>query len=253
VLAACGQKTAQRVLSAAQQPADGSGTSTANQVAGVQAQSCTASPQVTEGPYFVDERLDRSDIRPDPVTGEVSAGVPLRLTIATLLASGGACAPLQGAQVDVWHCDAEGVYSDVRDNIMGGRGVGRKFLRGYQVTDENGNVQFTTIYPGWYQGRAVHIHFKIRTNPQGETGYEFTSQLFFDDALNDFVFTTQDPYVQKGRSPLTNGRDGIYQATNGLLTLQPSAEGDGYTAGMAVTLDPTAQGGPVGPGGARAR
>ena len=211
-------------------------------------QSCIASPQVTEGPYFVDERLDRSDIRADPATGEVSDGFPVRLAIAALLLSNGECAPLQGAQIDIWHCDALGVYSDVSDNIMGTSGLGRKYLRGYQVTDANGSVEFT-IYPGWYQGRAVHIHFKIRTDPQSETGYEFTSQLFFEDALNDYVFTTFDPYVQKGPSPLPNANDGIYQGTSGLLTLQPSLEDDGYAASIAVTLDPTAPAGPVGPGG----
>jgi len=132
---------------------------------------------------------------------------------------------------------------------MGTTGVGRKFLRGYQVTDANGNVEFITIYPGWYQGRAVHIHFKIRSDPQSETGYEFTSQFFLDDALNDYVFTTADPYVQKGPSPLPNANDDIYQGTSGLLTLPAAAEGDGYAAAIAVTLDPTAPAGPVGPGG----
>jgi protocatechuate 3,4-dioxygenase beta subunit len=250
VLAACGQRATENVLSAATPLASGSaGAGSAPEVAGAQAQSCTASPQVTEGPYFVDERLERSDIRTDPVTGEESAGVPLQLAISTLLAANGACTPLEGAQVDIWHCDAAGVYSDVQDNIMGTRGAGRKFLRGYQVTDPNGSVQFTTIYPGWYQGRAVHIHFKIRTDPASEVGYEFTSQFFFDDALNDYVFTTADPYVARGRSPLPNARDGIYQGTNGVLTLQPSADANGYAAAMTVTLDPTAPAGPVGPGG----
>src|SRR5205814_677685 len=136
--------------------------------------ACVVTPALTEGPYFVDERLNRSDIRIDPGSGAASSGVPLGLALKLSQTSGsGACTPLAGALVDVWHCDAGGLYSDVSANHT----VGRKFLRGYQISDTGGLVQFSTIYPGWYQGRAVHIHFKIRTNPSGSTGLEFTSQL----------------------------------------------------------------------------
>ncbi len=86
-----------------------------------------------------------------------------------------------GAIVDIWHCDAAGVYSDATD--PGFNTVGKKFLRGYQVTDANGGVQFTTIYPGWYRGRTVHIHFKVRAKAKSGQSYEFTSQLYFDDAI----------------------------------------------------------------------
>ena len=118
--------------------------------------NCVAVPALTEGPYFVDELLNRSDIRTDPTTGAASDGTPLDITIRVF---DGACTPLAGAHVDIWHCDAAGKYSDESANNT----VGQKFLRGYQVTDDNGTAKFTTIYPGWYQGRAVHIHFKIRT------------------------------------------------------------------------------------------
>ena len=117
---------------------------------------CVVRPELTEGPYFVDEKINRSDIRTDTTTNAVSAGVPLVLTFLVSQIGSSACTPLQGAQVDIWHCDALGVYSDVSGNSG-------NFLRGYQVTDANGQAQFTTIYPGWYRGRAVHIHFKIRT------------------------------------------------------------------------------------------
>ena len=93
--------------------------------------------------------------------------------------------------VDVWHCDALGNYSDV------GRGAGHDYLRGYQHTDANGKATITTIYPGWYQGRAVHIHFKIRTDADAASGLEFTSQLFFDDAFSAQVYAS-GVYASKG-------------------------------------------------------
>jgi protocatechuate 3,4-dioxygenase beta subunit len=123
---------------------------------------------------------------------------------------------LEGAQVDVWHCDARGYYSDVQDG--GFDTTGLKFLRGYQVTDETGTAKFLTIYPGWYSGRAVHIHFKIRMDPISDQGYEFTSQFFFDDKLTDVVHA-EDPYAAKGQRNMRNEDDGIYQQSDGLLTL----------------------------------
>lgn len=124
--------------------------------------SCVVRPQQTQGPYFVDERLNRSDIRADPSSGAVRAGIPLRLAFRVSRSSSGACSALANAMVDVWHCDALGIYSDASD--AGFNTVGQKFLRGYQLTDAAGLAQFTTIYPGWYSGRAVHIHFKLRSS-----------------------------------------------------------------------------------------
>src|SRR5690349_5973607 len=135
------------------------------------APACAVRPEQTEGPFFVDERLNRSDVRTDPGSGLAKAGVPLTLTFAVSRVAGDACQPLAGAQVDIWHCDADGVYSDEGDAI------GRKFLRGYQITDARGEAHFATIYPGWYARRTVHIHFKIRTQPAAEHGFDFTSQL----------------------------------------------------------------------------
>ena len=100
--------------------------------------ACVASPEQTEGPYFVDERLNRSDIRSDPADGSVREGLPLTLRLAISSVVGGKCAPLAGATVDLWHCDAAGVYSDASD--PGFNTKGKKFLRGYQVTDAGGGV-----------------------------------------------------------------------------------------------------------------
>ncbi len=124
--------------------------------------TCVVRPELTEGPYYVDEELNRSDIRSDPSDGAVKAGALLALTFNLSSVASNACTPLAGAIVDVWHCDASGVYSDVSDLTFGNT-VGKKFLRGYRVTDSNGVASFTTIYPGWYEGRTVHIHFKVRS------------------------------------------------------------------------------------------
>lgn len=146
---------------------------------------CVVTPELTEGPYVVDERLNRSDIRSDPTTGAVKEGIPLQLTLRVWQVSSAGCTPLQGAMVDIWHCDALGVYSDVVDPQFNTRG--QKFLRGYQVTDADGTVQFITIHPGWYQGRAVHIHFKVRSAAGATQSHECTSQFFFDEDLTDQV------------------------------------------------------------------
>jgi len=198
------------------------------------APTCVAKPQQTEGPYFVDERLDRSDIRVDPTDGSIKEGVPLALVFnVSQIDSNSSCNPLAGAVVDIWHCDALGQYSDVENN------VGRKFLRGYQLTDDNGSAQFQTIYPGWYRGRAVHIHFKIRTDPDSEMGYEFTSQLYFDDALTDEVYS-QEPYAERGEPDLRNDDDGIFREGGDELMLPLTEDGQGgYASTFDIALEPT--------------
>ena len=186
--------------------------------------TCLLTAALTEGPFFVDEKLNRSDIRTDPVTGAVSAGIPLTLTFNVSRYASNACTPLTGAYLDVWHCDSTGTYSDVS-------GPSRKFLRGYQITDANGVAAFTSIYPGWYSGRAVHIHFKLRLYAGSTKSYEFTSQFFFNDTLTDSVYT-RSPYSSRGSRNTRNASDGIYNSlsTNDKagLTLQTSKTTDGY-------------------------
>jgi protocatechuate 3,4-dioxygenase beta subunit len=185
--------------------------------------ACIVRPEVTEGPYFADEMLNRSDIRSDPGTGAVKDGALLVLTFNLSQVTGSGCTPLAGAQVDIWHCDAAGAYSDVSD--PGFNTAGQKFLRGYQVTDANGQATFATIYPGWYSSRAVHIHFKVRLDPN----YEFTSQLFFDEALTDQVHA-QSPYASKGQRDTLNSTDNIYDDR---LLLAAAQTDQGY----ATTFD----------------
>ena len=197
--------------------------------------SCIVRPALTEGPYFVDEKLNRSDIRTDPANGAAKPGVPLALTFLVSRISGASCAALASATVDVWHSDALGVYSDATDPTFGST-KGTKFLRGYQTTDGSGKAAFTTIWPGWYQGRAVHIHFKIRATAANGQVSDFTSQLFFDDALNDQIFA-QAPYAQKGiAGRMRNTSDGIFQGSGGKLTLDPAKTGDRYAATFDIGL-----------------
>ena len=221
------QPTGAATRAATAVPTDGAaavGTSTTAQ--------CVVRPEETEGPYFVDEKINRSDIRSDPSDGAVSEGLPLALTFRVSQINNG-CVPLAGATVDVWHCDALGVYSDATDR--GFNTVGKKFLRGYQVTDANGVAQFTTIYPGWYQGRAVHVHFKIRTNNAAGQSYEFTSQLFFDELVTDLVHA-QAPYASKGQRTLKNEGDGIYRSGGSQLLLPMVKRGQGYAGIFDIGL-----------------
>ncbi|MFC4069549.1 dioxygenase family protein, partial [Actinoplanes subglobosus] len=213
---------------------------------------CVAKPEMTEGPYYVDEGLERSDIRVDTFDGSVSGGTRFVLDLDVLQIAAGACSALPGAIVDIWHCDAYGVYSDVAANDS----VGHTFLRGYQVSDNCGRVRFVTVLPGWYQGRTVHLHLKIRTIGTDGNPYEFTSQLYFTDAFNAAYLAT-DPYAAKGTPDTTNATDFIYQQAGEQMLLSPRRIRGGWAARFAIGLDLSdtevgdddSGGGPGGPGG----
>jgi uncharacterized protein (TIGR03437 family) len=203
--------------------------------------TCTpATPTVTEGPYWVDEKLFRSDIRTDPSTGTARDGVPLTLVINVQNLSGGSCTALAGAYVDIWHCDAKGIYSDESTyNPGGGTGsvntTGQKFLRGYQVTDDNGQVRFTTIYPGWYAGRTIHIHMRVRTYSGNTVLSNFVSQIFFDEAINDTVMA-QSAYSRSSTRDARNANDMVYSVANAsrMLASAAGSPAAGYTASITV-------------------
>jgi protocatechuate 3,4-dioxygenase beta subunit len=196
--------------------------------------SCVVRPRHIEGPYFVDDALRRSDIRSDPRTGAIKYGVPLRLNFRVAQLNDKSCLPLTGARVDVWHCDAEGRYSDTKE--WQDSTLGQKFLRGYQLTDRKGLATFSTIFPGWYPNRAVHIHFKIRTEPKGERGTEFTSQIYFDDALADEIHA-QPPYAQRGARKVRNDRDLLFLFRGSRLVLPLREEKKGYVGTFDIALD----------------
>jgi protocatechuate 3,4-dioxygenase beta subunit len=216
------------------------------------AATCAAKPEFEEGPYFVDPVLARSDIRSDSTTGAVTPGAPLELAFNISQLANGACTPLPGATVDIWQCDAAGRYSGFSDGRQGSDTLGQNFLRGVQQTDRAGQAAFTTIYPGWYRGRAVHIHLKIRTPTPGGA-YEFTTQLFFDDALTDSVHA-QPPYAARGQRDRTNARDGIFQSGDKTV-LDVSKRDAGYAAtfDLALDLSDAATGRPDGRRGGRGR
>jgi protocatechuate 3,4-dioxygenase beta subunit len=208
----------------------------AGKLTGTQAQtsssalpSCIVRPAMTEGPYFVDEKLNRSDVRSDPATKTVRPGAALRLTFLVSSVSAKGCVPLKDAMIDIWQCDAGGTYS----NVQGA--VGQKFLRGYQTSDAKGVASFLTIYPGWYPGRTVHIHFKIR-HGTGSSQKEFTSQLFFDDNFTDAVFKTA-PYSSRGARNTRNAADGIYRNGGSQLLLDTKKDGTGYAATFDIGLN----------------
>ena len=191
--------------------------------------SCVVRPEMTEGPFFVDNSIFRSDVRVDTTTGVRREGTALDLAFNLFQVVSGRCAPLPAAIVHVWQCDAAGIYSGVQ------RQPNDNALRGIQSSDAQGRVKFTTIYPGWYRGRAVHIHFKIRTQASG-SAYEYTSQLFFPESLNDAIHALP-PYASHGRRDTLNERDGIYRGGGDQLLLKPAPSAGGYVAAMDIALD----------------
>jgi protocatechuate 3,4-dioxygenase beta subunit len=203
--------------------------------------ACVVRPEQTEGPYFLDEQLERSDIRTDADdrTGRsLVLGAPLSLLFRVSRVDGAACAPLPGAIVDLWQCDAFGVYSGLRDRNGHFDTHSRTFLRGYQVTDAGGQARFTTVYPGWYPGRTVHIHFKVRTPGDGRRAHEHTSQLYFDDELTDRIHA-RPPYDTKGQRNRRNDRDGIFRRGGDRLLLDLAADGEGYAGTFDIGLELT--------------
>jgi protocatechuate 3,4-dioxygenase beta subunit len=175
---------------------------------------CVLTPELTEGPYYLDLDLVRRDIR------EGRPGSPFDLRVEVVEAD--ACTPIENAAVDIWHCDAGGAYS----GVSGDDGT---FLRGIQMTDADGVAEFRTIYPGWYTGRAVHIHVKVNLGGS-ET---FTGQLFFDDTTTAGVYEAE-PYADRGEPDTSNAADGIFGQSGGSTVVAVTREGAGNSG--AVTL-----------------
>jgi protocatechuate 3,4-dioxygenase beta subunit len=176
---------------------DGSTTRTYTVVATrASAGTCTITPTETQGPYpllaiLSNSAIVRSDIR------ESKTGVPLTLTLTLQDLSNG-CAPIAGAAVYIWHCDKDGLYSGYSNSQNAGQ-AGLTYLRGIQVSDSNGQVTFTTIYPGWYAGRITHIHFQIYLNDNLSVTATATSQLAFPQAVT--TRSTAARCTPRGRTP----------------------------------------------------
>ena len=188
-------------------------TTTADEDLFANARSCRVTTEQTEGPYYFDADAIRSDIRED------REGTTLRLAIRVREAE--SCEPVANAVVDIWHCDAGGVYSGFDE------GEGERFLRGAQVTNRNGIAEFTTIYPGWYPGRTAHIHAKVHLDRETV----LTTQLYFDDETSDRVYATT-PY-EPGRDQ-SNDSDPIFDES---LTLTLREEGDGYLGAIGFDVE----------------
>ncbi len=178
---------------------------------------CVLMPELTEGPYYLDLDLVRSDIT------EGRSGLPLDLRVNVVDAD--ACEPIEGAAVDVWHCDAEGAYSGVQG------AEGETFCRGVQLTDSEGVAEFRTVFPGWYTGRAVHIHIKVSAD--GDQTH--TGQLFFDPETLSAVYATE-PYAARGEPDQPNESDGIYQQSGGVTVLAVTV-GDSATGAVTLGID----------------
>lgn len=233
--------------------------------------SCAAlTPELTEGPYYVDEALIRRDIVDD------REGLPVALIIKVIDTV--ECLPLADAAVKIWHCDARGYYSGIAGNDPGSDSSAEEvaaaadsmFLRGIQITDTDGSVTFDTIYPGWYRGRTVHIHMMVRIAGEidAEETYEggttaHTGQLFFEDAVSDAVFLT-DAYANRPEDErIENDEDNIlgdHGDDPEFLVAMTQLDSDNVTGGFSgivtVGVDPAAVqseggmgGGANGPGG----
>ena len=182
--------------------------------------SCPVTPRQTEGPFYFDPRLARRDI------GEGRPGIPLRLRLQVVGAAD--CAPARQARVDVWHCDAAGAYS----GYDGEGSAGDTFLRGTQFADAQGVAEFRTLYPGWYEGRAPHIHLKAFLND----GRELTSQLYFPDDLSDRIYA-EGPYAGRSGRRLRNGDDGIFRRAGAQGTIAQMAPARlGYDAALVIAI-----------------
>lgn len=174
--------------------------------------ACIVTPAMTEGPFFVEEKLNRADLTLGETDPNVAQALKLKLVIGVYDVNGMMCTPIRGATVDIWHANAMGIYSDEASGVIQSEDTrGKKYLRGYQTTDEAGLVTFATVYPGWYMGRAIHIHFKLRMLGSGAS-QEFTSQMFFDEMFNSMVMS-QPPYKAHGERPVKNEDDHIYSGT----------------------------------------
>lgn len=176
--------------------------------------ACVLTPEQTEGPYYVEDSLVRRDIT------ENRQGVPLQLRLNVQDVN--QCQLIEDATVEVWHCDAVGVYSGVNSSAG-------TFLRGAQRTDAAGTAVFDTVYPGWYPGRTPHIHVKVHVG--GEQVH--TGQLYFDEGVTGAVYR-RAPYASHGEPTASNSSDGLYAQGGRQSTLDLTRRADGYIGRLVL-------------------
>ncbi len=197
--------------------------------AALQQSTCTLVPSETAGPFPLDlsenSRFFRKDIR------DGQQGVLLTQRLRIVGASN--CQPMRNVRVNIWHCDKDGLYSGY--NVANNRGDANAIhLRGYQFTDANGEVEFTTVFPGWYSGRICHIHFQVYVS----STYSAVSQLTYDIAAKNALYAANRTLYTKGNDPLGYTQDNIFSDGYALqlATLTPNAATGGYSSFMQVTV-----------------
>jgi protocatechuate 3,4-dioxygenase beta subunit len=171
--------------------------------------ACVLTPELTEGPYYIAGEKLRRNI----TDGHPGAPLVLRATVVDATS----CRPIRNAAVDIWHADAAGAYSG-----FGAGASSRTFMRGIQRTNAKGQAEFRTVYPGWYQGRTVHIHVKVHVG--GNVVH--TGQLFFSDGLTDKVYG-RAPYSSRPNRDVRNAQDMIYRSggARSLLRVKKTSAG----------------------------
>jgi protocatechuate 3,4-dioxygenase beta subunit len=193
--------------------------------------TCLVFPELTEGPFPSIELIERRDIT------EGMTGHPLRIGVQVVDES---CSPIAGARVEIWHCDVDGDYSSYQDGATDDdAGAGTAFYRGYQTANADGIVEFLTCYPGWYRGRAIHIHSKVHIDDDTV----LTTQYLFEDELNAEIMS-QGPYATYGPPETTNAQDrvtsGVAETSGWIMTASEDAEIAGTRALIVVGVDPSA-------------
>jgi protocatechuate 3,4-dioxygenase beta subunit len=194
-----------------------------------QTSTCTLIPSETAGPFPLDLSENTAFFRKD--IRETQQGV--RLNLKLRIVGAGNCLPMRNVRVNIWHCDKDGVYSGY--NVANNRGdANSTYLRGYQFTDANGEVEFITIFPGWYTGRICHIHFQVYVS----STYSAVSQLTFDIAAKNALYTANRTIYTKGTDPLSYSQDNIFSDGYALqlATLTPNTTTGGYDSFMQVTV-----------------
>jgi protocatechuate 3,4-dioxygenase beta subunit len=205
-----------------------------------EAGSCEEIPDETGGPYpDVDGMISSTTYQRSDIT-EGKTGTPLTVTLK-VVDVGNACAPVVGARVIVWHCDANGVYSEYASTMNSDPAQGESgsttttYLRGWQVTGSDGTVTFTTIYPGWYTPRVTHVHLMVY-DPSDLTTPVKTTQFCFPDAINETVYGQSSLYP-KGQNTTTDASDMVFGASDAYLVASVTGDtNSGYMATLPVGI-----------------
>ncbi|HRH64921.1 MAG TPA: hypothetical protein PLU53_01355 [Bacteroidia bacterium] len=198
-----------------------------------QSAGCVLIPSETAGPYPIDlstnAAMFRTDIR------EMEAGIIHKVRLRIIGTAN--CLPMPNLRVDLWHCNVHGYYSGyvVNGHLGSQNHVGETFCRGIQMTDINGEVEFTTIFPGWYPGRISHMHFQVFLN----SVLQSTSQLTFPVAEKNLIYTTVAPYSTYGADPVTFNQDNVFADgyLNQLATLTPNTTTGGWDSFLEVGIN----------------